>query len=205
MKYMKDINGDEVNVKYVNAYDKARDRVSRRILKRFVEERKRMEALLKDSLADLDSLMKLKDSLGDRGNFQTQSFDGLIQVEVRQQYNVYLDERVIKARELMIDYVNHVLEKVNGVDVTVLRRLVDSAFRANSRGFLPVSKIHELKRMVVNDPRWQEAIKILEEAMKPVKGKRYLNCATRRSTQGDFQTIRLDLATCWPETISSSC
>ena len=199
MKYMKDINGDEVNVKYVNAYDKARDRVSRRILKRFVEERKRMEALLKDSLADLDSLMKLKDSLGDRGNFQTQSFDGLIQVEVRQQYNVYLDERVIKARELMIDYVNHVLEKVNGVDVTVLRRLVDSAFRANSLGFLPVSKIHELKRMVVNDPRWQEAIKILEEAMKPVKGKRYLNCATRRSTQGDFQTIRLDLATCWPE------
>lgn len=199
MTTMRDSSGNDVPIKYVGRYDRERDRVARRILARFNAQRGRLEALMKESLADLDSLMKLKTKLGVRGNFQTQSFDGLVQVEIRQQYNITLDERVIRARELMMEYVTSVLDKVEGADTTVLRRLVDSAFRANSRGFLPVSKIFELMRMEVKDPRWNEARGILQEAMKPVAGKRYLNVSVRKSTQGEFRAVRLDLADCWPE------
>ena len=198
MKYMKDINGDEVNVKYVSKFDKARDAVSRRILKRFVAGRKVLEQIVRDSIEDLDGLMKLKESVGVKGNFQTSSFDGLIQVSIDQQYNIQLDERVAKARELMLEYVNSELSRLDK-DATFLRKLVEDSFRANAKGYLPISSILKLTRYEVKDARWNEARGILQDAMKPVPGKRYLNCRVRNTPQQDFKTIRLDLADCWPE------
>lgn len=192
-----DLKGDTVPARYVSKFDKARDAVSRRIHKRFVDERKRLEQLVKDCIADLDGLIKLKDSVGIRGNFQTSSFDGNIQVSIDQQYNIQLDERVAKARELMLEYVNSELSRLDK-DTTFLRKLVEDSFRANAKGYLPISSILKLTRYEVKDVRWNEARGILQDAMRPVPGKRYLNCRVRASRQHDFQTIRLDLADCWP-------
>ena len=193
-----DINGDQVPAKYVSKFDKARDAVSRRILKRFNAGRKVLEQIVRESIADLDGLMKLKESVGSKGNFQTSSFDGLIQVSIDQQYNIQLDERVARARELMLEYVNSELSRLDK-DTTFLRKLVEDSFRANARGYLPISSILKLTRYEVKDKRWGEARGILQDAMKPVPGKRYLNCRVRNTTQQDFKTIRLDLADCWPE------
>ena len=194
-----DLKGDTVPARYVSKFDKARDAVSRRIHKRFVDERKRLEQLVKDCIADLDGLMKLKDSVGLKGNFQTSSFDGNIQVSIDQQYNIQLDERVAKARELMLEYVNSELSRLDK-DTTFLRKLVEDSFRANAKGYLPIASILKLTRYEVKDARWNEARGILQDAMRPVPGKRYLNCRVRASRQHDFQTIRLDLADCWPTT-----
>lgn len=193
-----DINGDQVPAKYVSKFDKARDAVSRRILKRFNAGRKVLEQIVRESIADLDGLMKLKESVGSKGNFQTSSFDGLIQVSIDQQYNIQLDERVARARELMLEYVNSELSRLDK-DTTFLRKLVEDSFRANARGYLPISSILKLTRYEVKDERWNEARGILQDAMKPVPGKRYLNCRVRNTPQQDFKTIRLDLADCWPE------
>ena len=193
-----DLKGDTVPARYVSKFDKARDAVSRRIHKRFVDERKRLEQLVKDCIADLDGLMKLKESVGLKGNFQTSSFDGNIQVSIDQQYNIQLDERVAKARELMLEYVNSELSRLNK-DTTFLRKLVEDSFRANAKGYLPIAAILKLTRYEVKDARWNEARGILQDAMRPVPGKRYLNCRVRESRQHDFQTIRLDLADCWPK------
>lgn len=194
-----DLKGDTVPARYVSKFDKARDAVSRRIHKRFVDERKRLEQLVKDCIADLDGLMKLKESVGLKGNFQTSSFDGNIQVSIDQQYNIQLDERVAKARELMLEYVNSELSRLDK-DTTFLRKLVEDSFRANAKGYLPIASILKLTRYEVKDARWNEARGILQDAMRPVPGKRYLNCRVRASRQHDFQTIRLDLADCWPTT-----
>ena len=193
-----DINGDQVPAKYVSKFDKARDAVSRRILKRFNAGRKVLEQIVRESIEDLDGLMKLKESVGAKGNFQTSSFDGLIQVSIDQQYNIQLDERVARARELMLEYVNSELSRLDK-DTTFLRKLVEDSFRANARGYLPISSILKLTRYEVKDARWNEARGILQDAMKPVPGKRYLNCRVRNTPQQDFKTIRLDLADCWPE------
>ena len=193
-----DINGDQVPAKYVSKFDKARDAVSRRILKRFLAGRKMLEQIVRESIADLDGLMKLKESVGSKGNFQTSSFDGLIQVSIDQQYNIQLDERVARARELMLEYVNSELSRLDE-DTTFLRKLVEDSFRANAKGYLPIASILKLTRYEVKDARWGEARGILQDAMKPVPGKRYLNCRVRNTPQQDFKTIRLDLADCWPE------
>lgn len=193
-----DINGDQVPAKYVSKFDKARDAVSRRILKRFNAGRKVLEQIVRESIEDLDGLMQLKESVGSKGNFQTSSFDGLIQVSIDQQYNIQLDERVARARELMLEYVNSEISRLDK-DTTFLRKLVEDSFRTNARGYLPISSILKLTRYEVKDERWNEARGILQDAMKPVPGKRYINCRVRNTPQQDFKTIRLDLADCWPE------
>ena len=201
IKTMTDSMGNNIPVKYVSAYDKARDRATRRILARFQKARSMLEAVVAESIADLDELSKLKDSLGEKGNFSARSFDGLIQVAIRQQYNIRLDERVIHARELMMEYVNSVLDRVDGVDVSALRLLVTEAFKVNSQGFLSAGRVLSLMRMEVNNDKWREAKMILQAALKPEKGKQYLICESRKTTQGDFKAIRLDIADCWPEVV----
>lgn len=197
---MIDSSGNEIPLKYVNSYDKARDKVVRRVLARFAKARTALEAVVADSIKDLDGLAKLKDSLGKKGNFSARSFDGLIQVSIRQQYNIRLDERVIRARELMLEYVGGVLDRVDGVDVSALRLLVMEAFKANSQGFLSTGRVLSLMRMEVNSDKWREAKMILQDALKPEKGKQYLQVETRKTTQADFRAIRLDIADCWPST-----
>jgi hypothetical protein len=53
--------------------------------------------------------------------------------------------------------------------------------------------------MEVDNAKWREAKQILQDALKQEKGKQYLICEKRKTTQGDFRAIRLDIADCWPE------
>jgi len=201
---MIDSNGNAIPVKYVSSYDRQRDAVARRIHSRFVKGRKMLEQIVADSIQELDRLSRLKETLGDKGNFSAQSFDGLLRVSIRQRYNIFLDERVAKARELMLGYVDRLLSKVGDKEAKPLRLIINEAFRANSQGFLSTSKIFSLLRMEIDDPDWHQAKEILQDSIKPQKGKRYLACDVRKSTQADFTTIRLDIADCWPDTASDT-
>ena len=196
---MRDSNGNDIPLKYVSKYDKARDKTVRRILARFLKARELLEGVVAQTIAELEALADTKEKLGAKGNFSARSFDALIQVSIRQQYNIFLDERVVKARELMIGYVEKVLAKVGGNDAAALRLIVAEAFKANAQGFLSTGKIMSLLRMEIDNADWREAKKILQESIKPQKGKRYLVCERRATTQSDFRPIRLDIADCWPE------
>ena len=196
---MRDSNGNDIPLKYVSKYDKAKDRTVRRILARFLKARAMLEAVVSETVAELDALAQTKEKLGVKGNYSARSFDALIQVSIRQQYNIFLDERVVRARDLMLGYVESVLAKVGGNDAAALRLIVAEAFKANAQGFLSTGKVMSLLRMEIDNADWREAKRILQDAVKPQKGKRYLVCERRSSTQGDFEAIRLDIADCWPD------
>ena len=196
---MRDSNGNDIPLKYVSKYDKAKDRAVRRILARFLKTRSMLEDVVSETIGELNALAATKESVGAKGNFSARSFDGLIQVSIRQQYNILLDERVVRARELMLGYIEGVLERVGGNDAQALRLIVSEAFKANAQGFLSTGKIMSLLRMEIDNDDWREAKRILQESIKPQKGKRYLVCETRISTQMEFEAIRLDIADCWPE------
>ena len=109
---MRDSNGNDIPLKYVSKYDKAKDRAVRKVLARFLHAREMLERVVAETIAELEALADTKEKLGAKGNFSARSFDGLIQVSIRQQYNIFLDERVVKARELMLGYVEKVLANI---------------------------------------------------------------------------------------------
>ena len=130
---MRDSNGNDIPLKYVSKYDKAKDKAVRKILARFVKARHALESVVAETVAELNELAATKESVGAKGNFSARSFDGLIQVSIRQQYNILLDERVVRARELMLGYIEGVLAKVGGNDAQALRLIVAEAFKANAQ------------------------------------------------------------------------
>ncbi len=193
-----DGRGQTVPAGYVKAYDKARDRAVRRVLAGALKLRAQMEAFMADAVRTMDSLATMKESLGKRGNFSARSFDALIEVTVKQQYNVRLDGRVQQARELMLDYATRELERA-GKGAFLLQQMIEAAFKPDRSGFLPRSEINKLVTYQVADEKWNEGVRLLKEAITTEAGKRYLNVTRRSSLQDDFKPIRLDIADCWPE------
>ena len=195
-----DGRGQRVPSSYVSAYDKARDRAVRRVVAGARKLRAQMEAFMADAIKTMGELAGVKDELGARGNFSARSFDALLQVSIRQQWHIRLDERVAKARELMLDYANRELAKA-GDGAFLLKQMIEAAFKVDRLGFLPRSEVAKLLSYKVNDAGWNEGADILRQAQTTERGKRYLTVEARKSLQGDFAPIRLDIADCWPEEV----
>lgn len=197
-KTMRDAMGNDVPVTYIKKEDKLRDRNVRRIEARFRKMRAAIERFVAENLADLDEIVKARGTVAEKGNVSARSFDGLIEVVVRQQYVITLDESVCRARDLMHDYVSRILADL-GQKAYVVQKIVEAAFKTDAQGFLSRSKITELLSLDIHDPDWVAAANILREAMRREKGKRYLNCRVRPDSQRDFEPILLGIADCWPE------
>lgn len=202
MKTMIDSQGNAIPLKYVKKYDRARDAAARKVLARFLKARKDLEKVVVESIADLDAVRAeagAEDSVGgEKGNYQLRSFDGHVLVQIRQNYRITLDERVIRAKELMFEYASGIAGKVDGTDGEALMEIIRSAFEANRTGNLPYTKVLALLRLNINAPKWVEAKTLLTESIKPEKGKCYITCAVRPDAQHDHRPVRLDLADCWP-------
>lgn len=193
-----DGRGQEVPAGYVSAYDKARDRAVRHVAAGARKLRAQMEAFMADAVKTMSELAGAKEDLGKRGNFSARSFDSLLQVSIRQQWHIRLDERVAKARELMLDYANRELRKA-GDGAFLLKQMIEAAFKVDRLGFLPRSEVTKLLSYKVSDDSWNQGAEILRRAQTTERGKRYLTIETRESLQRDFAPIRLDIADCWPE------
>lgn len=193
-----DGRGQEVPASYVSKYDKARDRAVRHVAAAAEKLRQQMEAFMEDAVKTMSTLAGTKEELGARGNFSARSFDALLQVSIRQQWHIRFDERVAKARELMMDYASRELERA-GESAYLLRQMIEAAFKVDRSGFLPRTEVTKLLSYRVGDARWNEGADILRQAQTTERGKRYLTVETRRSLQDDYTPIRLDIADCWPQ------
>lgn len=193
-----DGRGQTVPASYVSKYDKARDKAVRHVAASAAKLRAQMDAFMADAVATMNGLAGLKEELGVRGNFSARSFDALIQVSIRQQWHIRFDERVARARELMLDYANRELRKA-GDGAFLLKQMIEAAFKVDRLGFLPRGEVSKLLSYKVDDRSWNDGADILRQAQTTEKGKQYLTVETRSSLQKDFTPIRLDIADCWPE------
>jgi len=200
--FMIDSMGREVPYAWVPKYDRVRDQRVNRIVDRFTKARSFLERLMSDTLADLDAITSAQTEAGkeasEKGNLQVSSFDGMKTVSLNVRYEIHLDERVIKAREMMLEYARGIQAKLSGPEAKALEALIDWAFQSTRSGALSVARVLSLMRQDVPAKEWQEAKRLLSESMETRRGKSYLSVTTRPSRQHDPVPIRLDLADCWP-------
>lgn len=203
-KVMIDSMGAAVPVRHVSQYDRTRDAVVRRVYARFLKAREQLEKVMAESLADLEKVAKARGDAGielaEKGNLQVSSFDGLITVGINVRYDIHLDERVLKARELMYACARGIAVKLTPSEAKLLEVLIDEAFQVTKSGSLSVARVLSLMRKDVPAPEWQEARKLLQESMETRRGKSYLRVEARPDRQHDPVAVRLDIADCWPET-----
>ncbi len=204
MRTMRDTTGADVPVKYVSKYDRECDARTRRIAGRFMKARKYLEQVVANTLQDLAALQSARATeVAPRGNFQCQSFDGLIRVSIDQAWHIRLDDRVVAARDMMLAYARGLCAKA-GNDAQALYEIVEEAFAAGRTGGLSVGRVLSLCRREISAEEWQTARRMLLESIQTDRGKAYIRVATRADLQHDFRMIRLDLADCWPDTESEA-
>lgn len=202
-KTMIDSDGNPVPMKHVQAYDRLRDRKVRAIHARWVKTRQAVERCMADCIKDMAELQGAKvdstgSELGVKGNFSVSSFDGLINVQIKQSYRINLDDRARQARDMMLDYAKALVERVGGLDGEALGQIITETFKANAMGSLSVGKVLSLLRLEIRAAAWIKAKELLSASIQPEKGKAYLIVGVKPDRQHDAQTIRLDAADCWP-------
>ncbi len=198
VRTMRDAEGHNIPLKYVSKYDKTRDRHTRRILARFLKAREQLERCLEESLDDITAIVEAREQdVSARGNFQCQSFDGLILVSIDQAWHIRLDDRIREARDIILEYAKKLCLKA-GSDAQALFEIVQEAFAANTSGGISAARVLSLCRRNITASEWVRAREMLLASITTDKGRSYLRVYSRPSTQHDWQMIRLDIADCWP-------
>jgi len=199
-KTMTDAQGQSVPVRYVNRYDRQRDRLVRQIAEDWARERLRIRALYETTearlrlLEDLAAEGRTDRKLGRRGNFQATTFDGLIQASRSARYELRFDDRLRVAQEIIDEIIQ---EKAEGIDED-LAALIKGVFRPTGDGFLSQARVMGLFRLKIKHPRWQEAMDLIRDSIESRRGKNLLAVREKRSRDAEWESILLDIAAVAP-------
>lgn len=196
-KTMTDSQGQTVPLKYVKQYDRERDRLAKRCLKRFQDARTILEEVYTTTLEDIEKLEELagkdgKQLGGVKGNLQFCSFDGLIQVYRMARYEIRFDERLQVARDLIYGVID---AKAQGLDED-LAGLIRQIFEPNAEGMLSQSRVMGLFRFKVKSPDWARAMDLIRESIGTKRGKTLIGVQVKPGREGEWQPILLDIAKC---------
>jgi len=129
-----------------------------------------------------------------KGNRTFVSFDGLLKVQVAVSDRIVLGPE-LQAAKAVLDAM--ITERGEGVD-PFLMTLISRAFKVDQEGKVDVRAILALRRMQVDDPRWPDFTRAIDDAVRVVGSKRYIRIYRRNHKDAGWKMIPLDLAAVEP-------
>lgn len=127
---------------------------------------------------------------GKKGNVTLLSFDGRYKIQLAVQESIALDERLQAARALIDECLREWTQGARPEVVT----LVNDAFRADTKGEIRTARVLALRRLEIQDERWQRAMTAIGEACQVVGSKSYIRIYERVGDTDQYQAISLDIA-----------
>jgi len=129
-----------------------------------------------------------------KGNRTFTSFDGLLRVQVAVAQRIKMGPALDDAKAVLDAMIR---ERGEGVDPFLIT-LVKRAFKTDQEGKVDVRAILALRRLEVDDPRWPDFCRAIDDAVQPDGSKRYTRLYRRQTIQDGWQMIPLDLAAVQP-------
>jgi len=194
-EYMQDAQGRLVPAETVRPIDKERDALVREKVFKAQELQKFLRdfkyALLDDIEAFLDlSAERYGVKMGGRkGNVTLESFDGAFQIQRQISDRLVFDEGLQAAKVL----VDECMRDWTATDRPETRTLIDYAFQVDKEGRINTGRILGLRRLDIQDERWQRAMNAISESLRVSSTKVYVR-VLQRDAQGKYSAIPLDLA-----------
>jgi hypothetical protein len=148
---------------------------------------------LKETIREKTSayLDKVADKYGEKwqGNAQLLDFSGERSIEIKISKNIEFDERLQIAKQKIDNYIKE-LVKNSGRDLVLL---VNRAFRVDNKGKVDVRQILGLKQIAIDNPDWQEAMQLIDDAIKVTNTRKYFNFR-QRNENGEWETVTLNFS-----------
>jgi len=193
--YRQDAKGNLVPEKNIRAIDQARDE----LVGELASEAKRLHALLAAfklrAHADIAAFVQLSAEQyrvvigGKKGNVTLLTFDGRYKIIRQIQESIRFDER-LQAAKALIDAC--LVEWTEGASPEI-RAIINDAFRMDHQGNIRTGQVLQLRRLQIEDDRWQRAMVAIGEAVQVVGSKSYVRIY-ERDDKGTYQPITLDMA-----------
>lgn len=194
--YMNTADGGMLPVDLVKPLDQLRDGVVRKIVSHGLALSRQVSRFLGHTFRDIGQLEALMAQEyhtrlgGKKGNITLYTVDGLFRVEVR------VNERIDFGPELQVakTLVDECLIEWSSDARDELRAIVTMAFNTDKAGRINRSEIFKLLRMDITDPRWQEAMRAIRDAMIVIGSKTYVRMWMRDRHDAGWLAITIDLA-----------
>lgn len=127
---------------------------------------------------------------GKKGNMTLFSFDGALKIVVARGESKAFDERLQVAKALIDECIRSWQKGSN----KNLQALVDHAFQVDKAGKVSVERILGLRRIDIQDERWDQAMKAIADSIQVVGSKRYFRVYKRVGETETYMPIPLDAA-----------
>jgi hypothetical protein len=194
--YRKDAKGHLVPVDLIKPIDLARDE----LVTELVKKAKSVSALLGEfkaaAFGDIKAFVEMSAEQygaaigGKKGNVTLLTFDGRFKIIHAVQDSIKFDERLQAARALIDECAAEWTQDAR----SEVRVLVNEAFRTDKAGEISTGRVLGLRRLEIQDGRWQRAMQAIGEAVQVVGSKSYLRVYERIGDSDQYAPIPLDIA-----------
>lgn len=193
--YMRDACGNLIAKENIKEIDLARHSLVCEIALKAKAKSASLAEFKKGSMGDVDAFVDLSSERydikrgGKKGNVTLDSFDGQFRIERQISEHLTFDEGLQAAKALIDECLR---EWTQGGNANV-RTLVDHAFRVDKKGKLNTGAILALRRLKIDDERWNRAMTAISDSIKVTGSCVYLRMY-ERDENGKYNLIPLDMA-----------
>jgi hypothetical protein len=194
--YMADAMGRLMPVEMVKPQDQLQDELVRKVI-HFADELSAQIARFKghcfEDVQDFLAILRQEydEARGGKvGNMTFTSYDGTLKVtvQVAKHYDYGPELQIAKS------LVDECLTEWSSDARPEIRRIITSAFNTDKEGKINRDELLGLKKLDIEDERWQRAMKAITDAERAVGSKTYMRFYRRADAQAEWQAITVDLA-----------
>lgn len=193
--YMKDGQGRLVPESMVKAIDRGRDDLAKEIVTKAKALAEKIAVFKNGAMEDIQAFIDLSSEKygvkagGAKGNVTLLSFDGRYKIQRAMDEKVTFDERLQIAKKLIDECIHEWAEGSRAE----IRTLINDAFNVDKKGKLNVNRILGLRRLDIQDGKWQRAMTAIGESLQVTGSKAYIRIYERQP-DGSYKQISLDVA-----------
>lgn len=195
-EYWRDAKGNLTPAELVKEIDKARDVLVHEWVERGRDLSKAISHFKEGIFGDVQAFIELSAEKygakvgGNKGNVTLFSYDGKYKIQRAINESLQFDERIQAAKVLIDECLNEWSEGSR----PELKALIERAFNVDKEGNLNTSRILGLRRVEIQDSRWQNAMQAISESVQVVSSKAYVRMYERVGDSDKYVPIPLDVA-----------
>lgn len=195
-EYWRDAKGNLTPAELVKEIDKARDALVHEWVERGRDLSKAISHFKEGIFGDVQAFIELSAEKygakvgGNKGNVTLFSYDGKYKIQRAINESLQFDERIQAAKVLIDECLNEWSEGSR----PELKALIERAFNVDKEGNLNTSRILGLRRVEIQNSRWQNAMQAISESVQVVSSKAYVRLYERVGETDQYVPIALDVA-----------
>ncbi|MEC4724549.1 DUF3164 family protein [Shewanella sp. D64] len=194
--FMCDAKGNLVALSNIKAIDLIRDELVGKLSGLAIKQQAQMRAFKTSMLNELESFVSLSADEyqlklgGKKGNITLLNFNSTLKIQIAISDQLQFDERLQVAKQLIDECIH---DWSNGANDRI-RTLVEHAFQVDKEGQVSTARILGLRRLDMEDERWDRAMKAIADSIQVTDSKSYIRFYKRSDTENAWQAISLDIA-----------